>query len=40
VPDAIKKAVEDAKKNLIQVELKGTTLYHETIGEFKARASC
>jgi small subunit ribosomal protein S5 len=36
VPDAIKKAVEDAKKNLIQVELKGTTLYHETVGEFKA----
>ena len=36
VPDAIKKAVEDAKKNLIQVNLKGTTLYHEIVGEFKA----
>lgn len=36
VPDAIKKAVEDAKKNLIQVPLKGTTLYHEVVGVFKA----
>jgi small subunit ribosomal protein S5 len=36
VPDAIKKAVEDAKKNLIQVPLKGVTLYHEVLGEFKA----
>jgi small subunit ribosomal protein S5 len=36
VPDAIKKAVEDAKKNLITVPLKGSTLHHEVIGEFKA----
>lgn len=36
VPDAIRKAVEDAKKNLIVVPLKGTTLYHEIIGVFKA----
>lgn len=36
VPDAIKKAVEDAKKNLIQVPLKGTTLFHEVVGVFKA----
>jgi small subunit ribosomal protein S5 len=36
VPDAIKKAVEDAKKNLIGVPLKGTTLYHEIVGVFKA----
>src|SRR5271170_1739077 len=36
VPDAIKKAVEDAKKNLITVPLKGTTLYHEVVGIFKA----
>jgi len=36
VPDAIKKAVEDAKKNMIDVPLKGTTLFHEIVGEFKA----
>jgi small subunit ribosomal protein S5 len=36
VPDAIRKAVDDAKKNLIEVPLKKTTLYHEVIGEFKA----
>ena len=35
-PDAIKKAVEDAKKNLIEVPLKGTTLFHEVLGIFKA----
>ena len=28
VPDAIRKAVDDAKKNLILVPMKGTTLYH------------
>jgi len=36
VPDAIRKSVDDAKKNLIFIPLKGTTLYHEIIGEFKA----
>lgn len=36
VPDAIKKAVEDAKKNIIVVPLKGTTLFHEIVGVFKA----
>jgi small subunit ribosomal protein S5 len=36
VPDAIRKSVEDAKKNLIEVPLKGTSLYHEVIGTFKA----
>lgn len=36
VPDAIKKAVEDAKKNLIEVPLKGLTLFHEVVGVFKA----
>lgn len=36
VPDAIRKAVEDAKKNLIVVPLKGLTLYHEVVGVFKA----
>jgi small subunit ribosomal protein S5 len=36
VPDAIRKAVEDAKKNLIEIPLKSTTLFHEIVGVFKA----
>ncbi|WP_028988527.1 30S ribosomal protein S5 [Thermicanus aegyptius] len=36
VPDAIRKGIEDAKKNLIQVPLKGTTVPHEVIGHFGA----
>ena len=36
VPDAIKKGIEDAKKNMITVSLKGTTIPHEIIGEFGA----
>ena len=36
VPDAIKKAVEDAKKNLIQVPIVGTTIPHEVNGHFGA----
>jgi small subunit ribosomal protein S5 len=36
VPDAIRKAVEDAKKNLIEVPMKGTTIPHEAIGHFGA----
>ena len=36
VPDAIRKGIEDAKKNLIKVSLKGTTIPHEAIGEFGA----
>ena len=38
VPDAIRKGIEDAKKNLIKVSLKGTTIPHEVIGEFGARS--
>ena len=36
VPDAIRKGIEDAKKNLIKVSLKGTTIPHEVIGAFGA----
>ncbi|MFA5523675.1 MAG: 30S ribosomal protein S5 [Tissierellales bacterium] len=36
VPEAIRKAVQDAKKNLIKVPTVGTTIPHETIGEFGA----
>ncbi|MUK90488.1 30S ribosomal protein S5 [Ornithinibacillus sp. L9] len=34
VPDAIKKAVDDAKKNLIEVPIVGTTIPHEIHGQF------
>lgn len=34
VPDAIKKAIEDAKKNLIKVPLVSTTIPHDTIGVY------
>jgi len=33
VPDAIRKAIEKAKKSLIRVPIKGTTIPHEVIGE-------
>lgn len=36
VPDAIRKAIEDAKKNLITVPIVGTTIPHEVIGHFGA----
>lgn len=36
VPDAIRKGIEDAKKNLIKVSLKGTSIPHEVVGAFGA----
>ena len=36
VPEAIRKGIEDAKKNMITVSLSGTTIPHEVIGEFGA----
>jgi small subunit ribosomal protein S5 len=36
VPDAIRKAIEDAKKNLVEVPMVGTTVPHEVIGHFGA----
>ena len=39
VPDAIRKGIEDAKKNVIKVSLRGTTIPHEITGEI-GRASC
>lgn len=34
VPSAIKKGIEAAKKNLIRVPLKGTTIPHQVLGRF------
>ena len=36
VPEAIRKGIEDAKKNMIEVSLKDTTIPHEVLGEFGA----
>lgn len=36
IPEAIRKGIEDAKKNLIRVSLKGTTIPHEIIGVYGA----
>ena len=34
VPDAIKKAIEEAKKNLVEVSIVGTSIPHEYVGKF------
>lgn len=36
VPEAIRKGIEDAKKNLKQISMRGTTIPHEIIGSFGA----
>ena len=36
VPEAIRKGIEDAKKNMVTISLSGTTIPHEVIGEFGA----
>lgn len=36
VPDAIRKGIEDAKKNLIKVALRGSTIPHEILGAYGA----
>ena len=36
VPEAVRKGIEDAKKNMIEVALKGTTIPHEVLGEYGA----
>ncbi len=36
VPEAIRKSLEDAKKNIIKVSMNGTTIPHQVIGEYGA----
>ncbi len=36
VPDAIRKGIEDAKKNLHKIAMRGTTIPHEVVGKFGA----
>ena len=39
VPDSIRKGIEDAKKNLMRVSMRGTTIPHEVIGAYDALRS-
>jgi small subunit ribosomal protein S5 len=36
VPEAIRKGIEDAKKNMIKIPISGTTITHEVVGVFGA----
>ena len=36
IPEAIRKGIEDAKKNMITVPIKGTTIPHKLVGRFGA----
>ncbi len=36
IPEAVRKAIEDAKKNIVSVAMVGTTIPHEIIGEYGA----
>ena len=36
VPESIRKGIEDAKKNVIKISLRGTTIPHEVVGAFGA----
>ncbi|MBQ2967747.1 MAG: 30S ribosomal protein S5 [Clostridia bacterium] len=36
IPEAIRKAIDDAKKNMVSVAINGTTITHEIIGEYGA----
>ena len=36
VPDAIRKSIESAKKNLLSIDFVGHTIPHEVIGKFKS----
>ena len=36
VPEAIRKGIEDAKKNMIEVSLKGNTIPHDVLGQYGA----
>jgi ribosomal protein S5, bacterial/organelle type len=36
VPDSIRKGIEDAKKNMVKIALKGTSIPHEIVGKFGA----
>ena len=38
VPDAIRNGIEDAKKNIVKISLKGNTIPHEIVGKFGAGA--
>ncbi|MDR2532065.1 MAG: 30S ribosomal protein S5 [Oscillospiraceae bacterium] len=38
VPDAIRKGIEDAKKNLVRITIKNSTIPHEVIGKYGAGA--